>query len=68
MNSLKSPLQFDVLAQPLNLIQNVVHVLKSGCGTADNHSEEVGMIIERLIANHHCAIVHHAALDHGCNL
>ena len=61
-------LLLDVLAKALNLIQNVVHVLKRGSGTAEDHPEEVGVITKRLIANHHCAIVHHAALDQRGNL
>ena len=50
-------LQID--AEPVHLLQHEVHVLLGDRLVGDDRPEEVGLVVQRLVAHHQVAGVHH---------
>ena len=54
-----------IYPESVELLQHEVHVLLSAGLVGDDASKEVGLVVQRLVANHQIARVHHPGLELG---
>ena len=62
------PAGLQVVAQAVHLVEEEVDVGVGDGRRGDDVAEEVGPVVQRLVAHHQRAGLHHAALEHRADL